>query len=291
VGWRGHGKTMLAVERSRRLAKVRGVPLITNIYVRDEAPIVKDRGGVVDIVRAGLVVERIPMAPPGRKKGGDYAIDVEWLVDRLWRLKQADQGAVLLLDEMGVLFNSREWQKFPSDLGYLVAQGRRLRVDLIYTAQFIDQCDKTIRELTEVAHKVRAWPSPSILGRETGRRPWIMWTSTYRPAQVDQGEKRLGRAWRIYRRRRERDYDTDEFVLPARFAVLSSPSGPKARPEDRSPQSPDTHPEGRNAVEDGGAVACPVAEGHPASSAGTGEGRDSGPASAPAGPPGAGPRA
>jgi len=145
-----------------------------------------------------------------------------------------------------------------------VAQGRRLRVDLIYTAQFIDQCDKTIRELTEVAHKVRAWPSPTILGRETGRRPWLMWTSTYRPAQVDQVEKRLGREWRVYRRRRERDYDTDEFVLPPRFAAMTAAlleAGPEARSEERTPGTPAGHPEGRSEAEDGAAVAPVVAPG------------------------------
>lgn len=236
---------MLGVERSRRLAMARGVPLISNIWIRDEPAVMRQGRAGVEVVRSGLVVERIPMAPAG-KKGGDYAIDVEWLVRRLWQLKLADSGAVLFLDEMGVLFNSREWQKFPPDLGYLVAQGRRLRVDLIYTAQFIDQCDKTIREMTEVAHKVRAWPSPTILGRETGRRPLLMVTSTYRPAQVDQAEKRLGRSWRFYRRRRERDYDTDEFVLPARFAALTASLMGAAQPPSGSqtPAAPAVAPAG-----------------------------------------------
>lgn len=262
VGWRGHGKSMLGVERSRRLAMARGVPLISNIWIRDEPSVVRRGLAGREVVRPGLAVERIPMATGG-KKGQDYAVDVEWLVDRLWRLKVQDMGAVLFLDEMGVLFNSREWQKFPADLGYLVAQGRRLRVDLIYTAQFMDQVDKTIRELTEVAHKVRSWPSPTILGRETGRRPWLMWTSTYRPAQVDQPEKRLGREWRRYRRRRERDYDTDEFVLPPRFAALTASieGGAERRSEEGTPATPAGHPEDRSGAEDGGAVEPAAASG------------------------------
>jgi Zonular occludens toxin (Zot) len=262
---------MLMVERGRRLAMARGVPLLSNIWIRDEPPVIRQGRAGPEVVKPGLVVERIPMAPAG-KKGGDYAIDVEWLVRRLWQLKLADQGAVLALDEMGVLFNSREWQKFPADLGYLVAQGRRLRVDLLFTAQFMDQVDKTIRELTEVAHKVRAWPSPTILGRETGRRPWLMWTSTYRPAQVDQVEKRLGRQWRLYRRRRERDYDTDEFVLPPRFAALTASlaSAAEPRPEEQAPATPAGHPEGRSGAEDGGAVAPVVAAGQSDHAAGPG---------------------
>ncbi len=268
VGWRGHGKTMLAVERARRLARMRGVPLIANIWVAGEEPVVKVRDGVVSIIRPGIVVERIPL---GKAKGSKSAgLDVDWLIDRLWRLKEEQQGAVVLLDEAGVLFSAREWQHFPAELGYLIAQGRRLRVDLVYTSQFIDQVDKVLRELTEVAHKVRAWPAPTVLGRETGRRPWLMWTSTYRPAQVDQSEKRLGRAWMRYARRRERVYDTDEFVLPLRYHQ----SGPEARPEDRSRQGAPAHPKGRSAAEDGGAVAVAAPVVHSLVEAGTSEPAD-----------------
>ena len=206
---------MLAVERARELAIERSVPLIANIWVRDDPP--------------KLVVERIPQGREKGKGSKSSGMDVDWLIDRLWLLKDEASGAVLLLDEAGVLFSSREWQKFPLELGYLIAQGRRLRVDMVYTSQFVDQVDKTLREMTEVAHKVRAFPAPTILGRETGRRPWFITTSSYRPAQVDQAEKRLGRSYRFYRRRRERDYDTDEFVLPLRYrtgAGVVEPPGP-----------------------------------------------------------------
>jgi Zonular occludens toxin (Zot) len=246
VGWRGHGKTMLAVERARQLATVRGSLILTNIYVSDE-PI---RRG-----RPRLRVERIP-AGSGRKASSRAGMDVDWLIDRLWSLKEQGEGAVLLLDEAGVLFNSREWQKFPAELGYLMAQGRRLRVDTVYTSQFIDQVDKTLRETTEVAHKVRSWPAPTILGRETGRRPFVMIVSTYRPAQVDQPEKRLGRSYKLYRRARERVYDTDEFVFPLRRLARSSPAGPGgARSEEASSGVEAPHPEDRSAAEDGAAVA------------------------------------
>lgn len=265
VGWRGHGKTMLAVERARRLAIRRSCSLIANIWVRDEP---------------GLVVERIPL---GSAKGSKSAgMDMDWLIDRLWALKEQKQGAVVLLDEAGVLFSAREWQRFPPELGYLIAQGRRLRVDLVYTSQFIDQVDKILREMTEVAHKVRAWPAPTVLGRETGRRPLIMWTSTYRPSAVDQAEKRLGRSFMWYRQRRERDYDTDEFVLPLRYRTDGRDAGggglnraaaqmrlaPDDRPApapgsgNRAVQSAGPHPQGRSGAEDGAAVAASAAGWH-----------------------------
>lgn len=216
MGWRGHGKTMLAVERARALAARRGVVLLANIWVSDAPVSRKGRPLRVERIPAGRVVKAGKPAP---------IIDMGWLIDRLYRLIEAKEGCVLLLDEAGSLFNSRNWQTFPDILGYLMGQGRKARTDVVYTAQFIDQVDKLLRELTEVAHKVRCWPAPTVLGRETGRRPWLMVASTYRPAQVDQGEKRLGRAWMIYRRRRERVYDTDDFVLPVRPQGSTGPDG------------------------------------------------------------------
>jgi len=211
VGWRGHGKTMLAVDRARTLAATRNVPLIANILVSDDPVKVKRK-------KIAISVERIPAGQLTDAKGKQSRspIDVDWLVDRLYELHDNKQGAVVLLDEAGVLFNSREWASFDPELGYLFAQGRHIRCDLILTAQFVDQIDKLLRELCEVAHKVRSWPAPTVLGRETGRRPFVMIVSTYRPKSVDDPEKRLGRSWKLYKRSRERVYDTDEMVVPPR---------------------------------------------------------------------------
>lgn len=211
VGWRGHGKTMLAVDRARTLAATRNVPLIANIKISD-APVKIKRKTVP------ITVEQIPPGPEVNANGkkSRNPIDVDWLVDRLYECHEQRSGAVVLLDEAGVLFNSREWSSFDPELGYLFAQGRHFRCDLIITAQFVDQVDKLLRELCEVAHKVRSFPAPTNLGRETGHRPWLMIVSTYRPKSVDDPEKRLGRSWMLYKRSRERVYDTDEMVVPPR---------------------------------------------------------------------------
>jgi len=219
VGWRGHGKTMLGVDRARQLAALRGVPLISNIWI-DGAPVARSRwrwqgGRFVRTVPERLRVERIPGGRAEQGKGR-CPIDVDWLVDRLYECLDRGEGAVVFLDEAGVIFNSREWASFDSELGYLFAQGRHLRCDLVITSQFVDQVDKLLRELCEVAHKVRSWPAPTILGRETGRRPLVHVVSTYRPKSVDDPEKRLGRKWMRYRKSREVVYNTDEMVIPPR---------------------------------------------------------------------------
>lgn len=190
---------MLAVDRALELARRRQVPVLANIRV---------------VPPAGIEFVQIPYGVDGR-------LDVLFLATRVLELREQGRGAVILLDEAGAMFNSREWMEFPPGLSTLIAQGRKLRVDLIFTAQFVDQVDKTLRELCEVAHRVRAWPAPTVLGRETGRRPFVMVVSTYRPANVDNPEKRLGRKYVWYRKRRERAYDTDELVMPA-AAILAA---------------------------------------------------------------------
>lgn len=197
---------MLAVERVRTLAQRRSVPVLSNIRI---------------------VPLRSEPWPCGCEPFYQLRYDAEGRLDvgHAMRVmvggREHGHGCVVLLDEAGVMFNSREWMEFPPGLGTLMAQGRKLRVDVVYTSQFIDQVDKTLRELTEVAHKVRAWPAPTVLGRETGRRPLLLIVSSYRPANVDNPEKRLGRSVLLYRRKRERWYDTDELVMPL-AAILAS---------------------------------------------------------------------
>jgi hypothetical protein len=204
---------MLAVERAIELAQLRGVPLLANIRVN---------------VPASVDFAQIPYGVDGR-------LDVLWLAVRILDNRERGLGTVVLLDECGVLFNSREWQEFPPGLAVLMAQGRKLLVDLVLTAQFVDQVDKTLRELCEVAHHVRAWPSPSNLGRSTGRRPLLMVVSSYRPGNVDNPKKRLGRNFILYRRRREAAYDTDELVMP-KSAILAALAPRSRRGRSQPPQ-------------------------------------------------------
>ena len=61
--------------------------------------------------------------------------------------------SIVCLDEAGVFLNARSFLTTPKDLLSDLAQSRKEGADLIYAAQFPDQIDKQLRELTQfVAH-------------------------------------------------------------------------------------------------------------------------------------------
>lgn len=57
--------------------------------------------------------------------------------------------SVVLLDEAGILLNSRDFANTPKKLLADLAQSRKLGTDLIWCAQFSEQVDKQIRLLTQ----------------------------------------------------------------------------------------------------------------------------------------------
>lgn len=58
-------------------------------------------------------------------------------------------GSVVLLDEAGIFFNTREFSKTPKSLLMDLAQSRKTGCDLIYASQFDGQVDKQFRMLTQ----------------------------------------------------------------------------------------------------------------------------------------------
>jgi len=59
--------------------------------------------------------------------------------------------SIVVIDEGGVFFNSREWQNIPKQLLQDLCQSRKAGVDLIYATQFFEQVDKQLRQLTQFA--------------------------------------------------------------------------------------------------------------------------------------------
>lgn len=59
----------------------------------------------------------------------------------------APPGSLFLIDEISTLFNSREWQKFPPALVYLLLQNRKQRKMILATAQVFTRLDAQIREI------------------------------------------------------------------------------------------------------------------------------------------------
>jgi len=194
IGLIGAGKTMLAVEHCISTAVRRRALLFSNIAVTT------DRLAPEDVVQLAT---------------GDDGLDVDELRGILDRARAEGRGAVLLLDEVGILMPARFWQSFPVDLMFQFSQSRKLGLDVVYTAQDIEQVDSFLRRLTQWVFKVRAFPTPSVERRERGRRPRLFIVTKWRPASVDKRDKRLGRAIVRYRRSWEAQYNTDELVRPA----------------------------------------------------------------------------
>lgn len=207
VGRLGHGKTMRMVVEGVALAKLRGgleTParcwLASNIKVN--AP-------------PGLVFHQLPM------DGFSEA-----LATLMAAALDAGVGLVVLVDEVDTVWDAHEWQSMRKGDRYRIKQSRKYGADLIWSAQFVDQVEKSIRNITEEVELVRAYPSPSISRRERGRRPFFIVGQRFRPGAVRElvGEadrdKRLGRAIHRYRRRDETLYDTDEIIMPADVEAL-----------------------------------------------------------------------
>lgn len=190
VGGVGHGKTMRAVVDAVELARIRGAVLASNIAITAPG------------LPAGFV--QLAMSSSGLDGLDELVADA----------RREGRGLVLVVDEVHMIWGAREWSEMTKVTRYRLTQSRKLGVDVIWTAQFTDQVEKNVRELTDSVEFLRAWPAPTITRRESGKRPLFFLASTYRPGTEGNVKKRLGRSWYRYRRQHETWYDTDELVLP-----------------------------------------------------------------------------
>jgi len=112
--------------------------------------------------------------------------------------------------------------------------------------EFVDQVEKSIRNITEEVELLKAIPSPSITRREAGKRPWLIRGQRFRPGAVRElvGEadkdKRLGSAWHRYRREHETLYDTDQIILPTDTEALCAKHAREVK-ESRCPRCNESH--------------------------------------------------
>jgi Zonular occludens toxin (Zot) len=215
VGRIGHGKTMRAVVDAIELAQLRGAVLAANIKVRPPD---------------GLEFVLLPMdgfsGALGELLDDCRRCDVCQGVNEWGDVPHGQpgcerRGIVVLVDEVDTIWDAREWQDMSKLDRFRIKQSRKLGCDLIWTAQFVDQVEKGLRNITEEVELLRAVPSPTIHRRERGKRPWLLMGQRFRPGAVRElaatvdPDKRMGRTWHRYRRRHEDWYNTDELVRPA----------------------------------------------------------------------------
>jgi hypothetical protein len=216
VGRIGHGKTMRGVVDSCAMAARRKVPLASNIQVKPPP---------------GVPFHNLPMdgfsAALGSLIDSLQACTVCTEFDPWWERVQHGGpgcervGLVVFLDEVDTIWDAREWQDMSKLDRFRIKQSRKQGVDLFWTAQFVDQVEKGLRNITEEVELLRAYPGPSLTRRERGQRPFLLVGQRFRPGAIRElaatidPDKRLGRAFHPYRREHERWYDTDELVRPA----------------------------------------------------------------------------
>lgn len=100
-----------------------------------------------------------------------------------------DVPIIFALDEVQLTFNSRNWKDFPSEMVTLLTQNRKMKKQLICSAQSFERVDKVFRELTHFVIECR-----TLAGRWTFQRAFE--TVEYMKGQESvKGRKRV-RAWR-----------------------------------------------------------------------------------------------
>lgn len=220
VGGLGHGKSMRMV-----------VDAINHTLLR---------GGVDG--RCWLA-SNIKIAPP---EGVRFIhLPMDGFSAALANLMAAAQGAgvglVVAVDEIDTVWDAHEWQAMRKGDRYRIKQSRKYGCDFFFSAQFVDQIEKSLRNITEEVELVRAWPPPSLRRREAGKRPWVIRGQRFRPGAVREiigtpdKDKRLGATIHRYRREHELLYDTDEIIMPADLEALCA-SHAKAEKEARCPR-------------------------------------------------------
>jgi len=75
-------------------------------------------------------------------------LDLKRLSNLDWLLAFDERGAIVLLDELGLLLFSRNFAKNDESLLKTFVLHRKKGIHLFYTAQYLDQVDKVVRELT-----------------------------------------------------------------------------------------------------------------------------------------------
>jgi hypothetical protein len=75
-------------------------------------------------------------------------LDLKRLSSLDWLLAFDERGAIVLLDELGLLLFSRNFAKNDEALLRTFVLHRKKGIHLFYSAQYLDQVDKVVRELT-----------------------------------------------------------------------------------------------------------------------------------------------
>lgn len=66
-------------------------------------------------------------------------------------------GVVFAVDELQLSFQARQFNKFPSEMIFLLTQNRKFKKHFVCTAQLFEHVDKVFRDLTNVVIQCKNW--------------------------------------------------------------------------------------------------------------------------------------
>lgn len=118
--------------------------------------------GVFGLPRAGKTTYLAKVAKKAQKKGitvfsnfylkGCYYLDFETLG------KLNYENCLIIIDEISLICDSRDWKNFNSDLVYFFTNHGHYNVDVIYCSQWYTDTDVKIRRMTENLFYIQRLP-------------------------------------------------------------------------------------------------------------------------------------
>jgi hypothetical protein len=136
---------------------------------------------------------------------------------------------LILLDEVHSILDARNWTKVPQEALMVLAQPRKARLDVLYTAQHESQVEKRLRVVTNWLWLCRSWGSGFNFFREA---PIYLTAKCYDSFSFEAARRGKAEVYgsRIYRVRKKyaRLYDTMEVLERMDFAEVGSKVSPIA---------------------------------------------------------------
>lgn len=132
---------------------------------------------------------------------GCYTLNTDWLGVYNY------SNCLVLIDEISLVFDSRDYRNFPAHTKQFFALSRHYKCDIIYCSQSYEDCDKRIRNITDSVYQI----TQSIIpGFSRVRR--IVKTMSCSDGLIKESYELSGLGRFIYRPRQYRYFDS--FTAP-----------------------------------------------------------------------------
>lgn len=203
VGEKGSGKTLQMVKDAQWFFK-RGYEVYSNFPVWGYSPEMS--------IRKRKPFERTKYLP----RMGKYMYSEE-LEQNLKLSFERKQPTLFLLDEVPVMFHSREWKNFDLDLIHALNQSRKSNVHLYMSAQKFHAVDKQLRETAQYVylcnkHFPKVFPISTVMVLKPDY--FIEETkSVFQKKYIIKRKIYIGNSLKKY----YKFYDTGQVILPQRF--------------------------------------------------------------------------